>query len=146
MLDDMSTGAGAGDPWSLLFGAMKEIRASWPSYGWSWDARVSCVTSSFSVELEGKARSVAAIALSSEWTSATIQQAPAHLREIAERAGGLRAGQLVLSSAPVGNLFAYGLWWPWGDGMTTSVRIGLGGPGARQEVLQRLRDVFGVEV
>jgi len=30
--------------------------------------------------------------------------------------------------------------------MTTSVRIGLGGPGERQEVLQRLRDVFGVEL
>ena len=91
-------------------------------------------------------KSAASRLRSSEWTSATIQQAPAHLRELAERAGGLRAGQMVLSSAPVGNLFAYGLWWPWGDGMTTSVRIGLGGPGARQEVLQRLRDVFGVEL
>lgn len=143
----MSTGLGGGDPWSTLFGAMKEIRSTWPSYGWSWDARVSCVTSSFSVDLERKARSVAAIALTSEFNSLTIQQAPAHLREIAERAGGLRAGQMILSSAPIGGaLFAYGLWWPWGDGMTTSVRIGLGGPGARQEVLQRLRDVFGVEL
>jgi hypothetical protein len=143
----MSTGLGGGDPWSLLFGAMKEIRASWPSYGWSWDARVSCVTSSFSAELEGKARSVAAIALTHEWTSTTIQQAPAHLRELAERTGGLRAGQMILSSASIGGaLFAYGFWWPWGDGMTTSVRIGLGGPGAKPELLQRLRDIFGVEL
>src|SRR5271155_1477515 len=143
----MSTGLGGGDPWATLFGAMKEICSTWPSYGWSWDARVSCVTSSFSVELERRARSVAAIALTSEWTSSTIAQAPAHVREIAERAGGLRAGQMVLSSASIGGaLFAYGLWWPWGDGMTTSVRIGLGGPGARQELLQRLRDVFGVEL
>jgi hypothetical protein len=143
----MSTGLGGGDPWATLFGAMKEIRGTWPSYGWSWDARVSCVTSSFSVELERRARSVAVIALTSEWTSSTIAQAPAHVREIAERAGGLRAGQMILSSASIGGaLFAYGLWWPWGDGMTTSVRIGLGGPGARQELLQRLRDVFGVEL
>jgi hypothetical protein len=143
----MSTGLGGGDPWATLFGAMKDIRSTWPSYGWSWDARVSCVTSSFSVELERKARSIAAIALTSEWNSSNIQQAPAHVREIAERAGGLRAGQMVLSSASIGGaLFAYGLWWPWGDGMTTSVRIGLGGPGARQELLQRLRDVFGVEL
>lgn len=125
---------------------MKEIRAAWPSYGWSWDARVSCVTSSFSVELESKARAVAALAFSSEWSPATIQQAPPSVREIAERAGGLRAGQLVLSSVPVGDFFAYGLWWPWGDGMTTSVRIGLGGPGSKQEPLQRLRDIFNVEL
>ncbi len=143
----MSTGLGGGDPLALLFGAMKEVRASWPSYGWSWDARVSCVTSSFSVELEGKARTVAAIALSTEWTPSTIQRAPAHLRELAERTGGLRAGQLLLSSAAIGGaLFAYGFWWPWGDGMTTSVRIGLGGPGAKPDVLQRLRDTFGVEL
>jgi hypothetical protein len=143
----MASGFGAGDPWASLFAGMKEIRASWPSYGWSWDARVSCVTSSFSVELETKARSVAAIALATEWTSTTIQRAPPHLRELAERSGGLRAGQMILSSPAVaGAIFAYGLWWPWGDGMTTSVRIGLGGPGAKPDVLQRLRDVFGVEL
>jgi len=68
------------------------------------------------------------------------------VREVADRAGGLRAGQLILASGPVGGYFSYGLWWPWGDGMTTSVRIGLGGPGSKQEALQRLRDIFGVEL
>jgi hypothetical protein len=125
---------------------MKEIRATWPSYGWSWDTRVSCVTSSFSVELEQKAHSAALVLLNSEWAPTTLSQAPQHVREIAERSGGLRTGQMILASAPVGALFAYGLWWPWGDGMTTSFRIGLGGSAARQDVLQRLRDVFGVEL
>jgi hypothetical protein len=142
----MAIGLGAGDPWTRLFGPMKEIRATWPSYGWSWDARVSCVTSSFSVDLESKARSVAALAFTNEWTPATLPQAPPPVREVADRAGGLRAGQLILSSAPAGSYFSYGLWWPWGDGMTTSVRIGLGGPGSKQEALQRLRDIFGVEL
>ena len=124
---------------------MKEIRATWPSYGWSWDARVSCVTSSFSVDLESKARSVAALAFTNEWTPATLPQAPPPVREVADRAGGLRAGQLILSSAPAGSYFSYGLWWPWGDGMTTSARIGLGGSFATESALEKLRDVFGVE-
>jgi hypothetical protein len=125
---------------------MKELRLAWPSRGWSWDSRLSCVTSSFSAELEGKARAAASLALASEWTPATIQRAPAPLRDIAEKTGGLRAGQMILASAAVGSAFAYGLWWPWGDGMTTSVRIGLVDSATSEEALQRLRDVFSVEL
>jgi len=136
-----------GDSWSALFAGLRELRASWPARGWSWDTRLTCVTSSFSVQLEGDARMSAAKAFANEWTMATIGKAPTALRELAERTGGLRSGQMVLCSAMAGSAFAYGLWWPWGDGMTTSVRIGLGGPSASSaDVLQRLRDVFGVEV
>jgi hypothetical protein len=104
------------------------------------------VTSSFSVELTAEARRAAAMALVSEWTSTTIQRAPPALRDLAERVGGLRSGQMMLVSAEAGRTFGYGLWWPWGDGMTTSMRIGLGGTDVSSDVLQRLRDVFGVEV
>jgi hypothetical protein len=124
---------------------MKELRASWPSRGWSWDSRLSCVSSSFNCELDTNARA-AASSLVTEWTSATIQKAPAHLRELADRTGGLRAGQRLLTSTAIGASFVYGLWWPWGDGMTTSMRIGLGGPDATSDALQRLRDAFGVQL
>lgn len=134
------------DSWMLPFAAMKELRASWPSRGWSWDARLSCVSSSFDVDLSTRARTAAAIVLKSEWTPATIHRAPPPLRELAESAGGLRAGQVLLSSATIGTAFAYGLWWPWGDGMTTSLRIGLGGSDATPDALQRMRTLFAVEV
>jgi hypothetical protein len=130
----------------MLFEAMKQLRATWPARGWSWDGRLSCVASSISAEIEAKARTVAAVALPTEWTSVTIQRAPPNLQEIAERTGGLRAGQLILTSAAAGGAFAYGLWWPWGDGITISVRIGLSGHGATNDAFQRLRDVFGVEL
>jgi hypothetical protein len=142
----MSTGPVVGDAWSLLFGAMRELRATWPSRGWSWDTRLSCVTSSFNVENDAKARTAVTLALATEWTAATIQRASPALRDLADRTGGLRAGQFIFVSAAIGANFGYGLWWPWGDGMTTSLRIGLGGSGLREESFQRLRDVFGVEV
>ncbi len=142
----MSTGPVVGDAWSLLFGAMRELRSTWPSRGWSWDTRLSCVTSSFNVELDAKARTAVTLALSTEWTAATIQRAATPIRDLAERTGGLRSGQFIFTSATIGNNFAYGLWWPWGDAMTTSVRVGLGGSGLREDAFQRLRDVFGVEV
>jgi hypothetical protein len=125
---------------------MRELRASWPSRGWSWDERLSCVTSTFNVELAAKARTALEIALPSEWTSTTIRRAPPVLGELAERTGGLRAGQMLLASTMVGPALAYGLWWPWGDGMTTSMRIGLAGTEATQDTFLRLREVFGAQV
>jgi hypothetical protein len=114
--------------------------------GWSWDDRQSCVASSFSVEVEAEARKAANLALPQEWTSRTIGRAPPPVRDLAERTGGLREGQLLLSGLAVGAAFAYGLWWPWGDGMSVSARVGLGGSGVTAEVLQQLRDTFGVEL
>jgi hypothetical protein len=141
----MSTGPVGGDAWSLLFAALKELRSAWPSRGWSWDTRLSCVTSSFNVEFETKARAAVLVALSTEWTSLTIPRAPPAIRDLSDRTGGMRAGQLIFSSGTIGANFAYGLWWPWGDGMTTSLRIGLAGSSVREDALQRLRDVFSVE-
>jgi hypothetical protein len=132
------------DPWRLLFDAMSKVRASWPSRGWSWDARWSCVTSSFSLEFEERARTAAGLALPSQWTSRTLPQAPPSLRDLAARTGGLREGQMIFASDATAA--AYGLWWPWGDDVTTSFRIGLGEPAAKQDAVQRLRDVFGVEL
>lgn len=141
----MSTGA-AGDSWSHVLSALRNLRLAWPSRGWSWDTRLTCVTSSFNVEAEAKARAAVAAAMGNEWTSVSIQSAQPVLRDIAERSGGLRAGQLIFTSgsSPAGG-FAYGLWWPWGDAITTSLRIGLGGPSVKEDTLRRLRDVFGVE-
>ncbi len=142
----MSPGPVVGDSWTPFFTALKDLRSSWPARGWSWDSRFSCVTSSFSAELESKARTSMAVALGVEWTSTTIQRAPTPVRELGERTGGIRAGQLVLTSALVGNSFGYCLWWPWGDGITTSARIGLAAPHVSQDAFQRLRDTFGVEL
>jgi hypothetical protein len=141
----MSTGPVGGDSWSVLFGTLKTLRTAWPARGWSWDARFSCITSTFNVELQAKARSAVGAALPTEWTSSTIQRAPAPLRDLAERTGGLREGQMILVSTTVGSAYGYGLWWPWGDGITTSLRIGLGGSHVPHDAFQRLRDVFGVE-
>jgi len=142
----MSFGSGSGFSWEPLLSGMRKLRSSWPARGWSWDTRLSCVTSSFNSELDAKARTAVTTALSTEWTSVTIQRASVPLRDLAERTGGLRAGQFIFSSATIGANFAFGLWWPWGDGMTTSLRVGLGGSGLREESYQRLRDVFSVEV
>jgi hypothetical protein len=142
----MTGGSKFGESLSGLLRALRELRAAWPQRGWSWDGRLQCVSSSFVTELEPKARAATAGVLPTEFTSATLSRAPTPYRELAERTGGLRSGQLLLVSVPMGHAFAYGLWWPWGDGMTTSLRVGLAGADSSHEALQGLRDAFGVEL
>ena len=134
------------ESWNSLFRSMKELRKAWPSRGWSWDGRLSCVTSSCADEVEAGARIAASVAFPSEWGPSGIGRAPPVVRELVERSGGIRSGQRVLSSPVVGTAFVYCLWWPWGDGMTTSVRIGLGSLNPSNDAMQRLRDAFGVEL
>jgi hypothetical protein len=131
------------DSWSPLLKSLEAIRPSWPQRGWSWDSRQACVASSFATDLDARVRATVASALAIEWTPSRVAGAPPEVREISERTGGMRAGQLLLTTPVPSRYFLYGLWWPWGDGLTTSLRIGLGG-NPREEVQSRLRDVFGV--
>src|SRR5206468_2065072 len=87
------------ESWTPLFDAFRSLRTAWPKHGWSWDGRLTCISSSFNVEVETSARAAAAIALPAEFTPLTIHKAPAALQDLAERTGGLRAGQLLLGSA-----------------------------------------------
>jgi hypothetical protein len=130
-----------------LFVALKRLRTGWPSRGWSWDSRMTCITSSFSTEFETKARAAIAEALTSEWASSAISKAPAVLREYVDRYGGLRVSQLLFSSGTLGgSLVAFGLWWPWGDGGTVSMRVGFADVDPGREPYLRMREIFGVQL
>jgi hypothetical protein len=134
------------DAWQPVFEGLARMKASWPTRGWSWDPRLLCVTSSFTVEQEPQARQATQVALQQEWSSSTIVRGPQPLRDVVERSGGIRQGQLALSTGPVNGLLVYGLWWPWGDAETVSLRVGLADVDPNREPYIRFRDVFGVSV
>lgn len=135
---------GWNDAWQAVFESLGRMKATWPTRGWSWDPRLLCCTSSFTVEQEPQARQATSIALQNEWVPATIARAPQQLRDVVERSGGVRQGQLVLSTGPINGLLVYGLWWPWGDGETVSLRVGLADVDPNREPYIKFRDVFGV--
>jgi len=130
--------------WQPLLDRFRKLKGAWPARAWSWDSRLVCITSSFAVELESKARAAALEALPVEFTSATLSRAPTELRRVAERTGGLRMGQLLLTTRDKSPYVAFGLWWPWGDGMTTSFRVGVDGLDWDEDPYPEVRDVFGV--
>ena len=117
------------DPLTLL-------KEGWPGAAWSWDDRFAMVASSFGADLEPKARASAMHAFPRGWTTKSIDTAPPGLRAIADRTGGLRAGQRLLAGASDA---LYGLWWPWSGGATITLRIGL-----VELDSTALRELFGV--
>jgi len=131
--------------WQPLFDRLTKLKSMWPTRGWTWDNRFNSVTSSFTVEQEKDARTAVAELFVEQWSSSTIARAPAPLREIAERTGGVRSGQVVLSTATLVGVTGFGLWWPWGDGETISLRVGLIEPDPAREPYVKFRDLFGCQ-
>ena len=138
-----------GDPnevWETIFSALANLRDRWPATDWSYDRRLKCVASSIPLAREIDARAAMADALPASFTAETVATASAGVRALIEKCGGLRASQLlfwgvnVQEDAPG----AFGLWWPWGDGTTVSLRIGLHDVDIPKERYPRLRDVFGI--
>ena len=132
--------------WKPLLDRFTKLKSTWPARAWSWDSRLVCITSSFAVELESKARAAALDALPLEYTAATLARASSDLRRVAERTGGLRMGQMLLTTRDPTPVVAFGLWWPWGDGMTTSFRVGIDGLDWDDDPYPAVREVFGVQL
>jgi hypothetical protein len=92
--------------------------------------------------MEAEARAVVLKFLSNEWSSRSVANAPPPVREVVEATGGVRTDQRLFTGDTSGRMLAYGLWWPWGDEITISLRVGLGGYVLDPDML-RLREVFG---
>ncbi len=123
-------------------GALSNVRRTWPTRGWSFDNRFGCLASTFRSDVAPQARAAIARVLPTEWSEATLRLAPQPVRDIATRTGGVRAGQFLFSHVIGGTALAYGLWWPWEEGSTISMRVGVDGVG---DMSLRLCEAMGVE-
>jgi len=130
--------------WEAVFGALAQLRERWPSTDWTYDRRLRCVASSIPLAGAAGARATFAEALPIVWSTATLASAPASVQALAETCGGLRASQELLWGGDADGPGAFGLWWPWGDGTTVTLRLGLHGVDQPKVRYPRLRDVFGI--
>jgi hypothetical protein len=145
--DDRSPLAPRRFPPHPLLDALARLRAAWPGIGWSWDGRFRCLASSFDRKIAERVREVMADALGPEsgaWTAAHIASAPPAVRALADRHGGVRAGQMLLTGAAAGDLRLYALWWPWGDATTISLRVCIENGDREPGLLPRVRALFDI--
>ncbi len=90
---------------------------------WKWDTRFGTTLAEFHVDNKEKVGAILQPYLSAVWNSANIKKAPDSVQTVAKQFGGLRADQVLFSSDPDKGVCLYGVWWPWGDGQTISLRI-----------------------
>jgi hypothetical protein len=131
------------DRWQPLIDSLIRLRDSWPAPPWSWDNRFRTIASPFAHDLEPKARASAMHAFPRGWTAKSLDAAPQALRALAERTGGLRAGQRLLAGDEISGAGLYGLWWPWGGGETITLRIGIVDLDVAVDPFPRIRELFG---
>jgi hypothetical protein len=130
---------------AALLDLLSKIQSAWPSSEWSWDQRHACVTSVLATKAQTQARTQLLTALPHEWTSETLGTATPDVLGLADLCGGLRPGQLLLSGDKVNDSWAYGLWWPWGDGSAVSIRLGIAtGAQPDSKLSSALRKLFAI--
>jgi hypothetical protein len=92
---------------------------------WKWDGRFGTALAEFPLVKEGSVLGVLDRYLASRWDGATIGEAPEIAQSVRRYLGGLMSGQLLFLSDPGVDPLVYCAWWPWGNGQTISIRIGL---------------------
>lgn len=129
-------------PHQAVLDAFRRLRGTWPARGWSFDDRFECVASSFDADFAPQARAMVAPLFPHTATERTLAAASPVVRELAARTGGVRSSQMIFVGEPVGRITPYGLWWPWEEARTISLRVGLEGATPRE--LEELCECFGI--
>ncbi len=105
------------------------VAATRGTLSWSWDAGMSAALATFTSDQAPAVRAAIEPTLSVAYDAAGVRGAPAGVSDLLGALGGLRHGQLLLCSEPAAAGQVYGAWWPWGNGKTISLRVGLSAPG-----------------
>ena len=113
---------------------------------WKWDDRFNCVVAAFPADEEASMREAVGAQLDQQWSRAELRGAPRAVQKAAKDFGGLTPGQrLFVSGLAEGNMLL-GLWWPWGNGATISIRFtphGEAGSEAQTDAIRaQLREKF----
>ncbi len=117
----------AGSSTDQMFALLERFRQAWPKKGWSWDYRLNCAASSFHVDLTDDCEKALLTTFSDLFDQRTLDRAPEAIQDLAESTGGIRSDQRVYVIRSTGRLIPYAMWWPWGDEITISLRVGLAG-------------------
>lgn len=100
-------------------------RPGWPGSAWMWEERFGAAVSVLDANQTDAARTALVEALPDVFDHVRVGDAPAAVRAVVSRTGGVRSGQMVFCGQESNGVIPFALWWPWGNGTTVSVRIGV---------------------
>jgi hypothetical protein len=115
---------------------------------WGFDPRFRAANAAFPTSAQAPVRAALERGFDGCWSAADIAHAPARVGELAARTGGMRGGQLLFGANVAADPILFGLWWPWGDGATISIRILFSArtldAAAKSDLLEEFQGWFGL--
>ena len=94
-------------------------------FSWSWDDRFMKALSTFQRTDEEIVYSLLESSFFDCWTYKKAKKAPQIIKDIINSAGGMEKDQLIFATDPEEEIILVCNWWPWGNGETISLRIGM---------------------
>jgi hypothetical protein len=90
---------------------------------WEFDGRFRAALATFPAADQAGVLAALEAGFEARWTHADIAGAPPRVVELTGKLGGVRPGQIVLTSGAESDPILVGLWWPWGNGTRISIRV-----------------------
>jgi hypothetical protein len=104
----------------------KDIYTALKSHlNWKWDDRFRVVLAEFDVRDIESIQSILTQHFNLSWDQSTAMSAPEKVHAAIDFMGGMMGEQKFFTSVLENETLIYGAWWPWGNGQTISIRIGL---------------------
>lgn len=92
---------------------------------WKWDNRFETALAHFSIRERDDVKKILESHLGMAWDNSNIDTSPVMVNTILDTLGGLMPGQLFYAAGLQQDDIIFCAWWPWGNGQTISIRIGM---------------------
>lgn len=110
---------------------------------WKWDDRFETALAEFNAKDRESVEKIITIHMSAIWDFENFRAASLVVQNLIKCFGGLNKGQLLFTSEPDSNgLVLCAALWPWGNGTTISIRMGVFGDGLGDDENAELTRLF----
>jgi len=92
---------------------------------WEWEDRFGVVLTVFDKDNMDAVLTAVSGHFDSQWDSSSIGEAGDRIGTLVQQMFGMQPGQLLFSSDDSSGLVLFAAWWPWGNGVSISLRVGL---------------------
>ena len=124
------------------------VNAFQENLSWKWEDRFGVALAEFNVANQDDIRGILEGFLTNTWDNSTISNAPDIIQQLVNKFNGLKSGQLLFTSDTEQDDFLFGIWWPWGNGNTISIRVAPSfiklSEADYQELIKQFREWFNI--
>jgi hypothetical protein len=117
-------------------------------YDWQWEDRFGVVMTVFDKIDMDEIRTSVLQGFDQHWDSSNVNDAPEIITSLIKALYGISPGQVLFHTDQETGIILYAAWWPWGNGVNISLRIGIYQPQEKifkkEEIEKYLKEWFSL--